>query len=98
MLRRPGMPAFSRQKPLPWAPQRRADVMLVGSPVIVEADGRSWHTRVADFATDRRRDNVATRHGFDTLRYTYAELMTDPGGVSAEIAAVHGRYQPSSFR
>lgn len=98
MLGGPGMPAFRCQQPLPWAPDRRADAMLVGSPVIVEADGRSWHTRTADFATDRRRDNDATVHGFDTLRYTYAEITTDPRRVGAEIAAVHRRYQPNSSR
>jgi very-short-patch-repair endonuclease len=42
--------------------------------LIVEADGRCWHTRIDDFERDRWRDNVATTHGYDVLRFTYRQL------------------------
>jgi very-short-patch-repair endonuclease len=42
--------------------------------LIVEADGRRWHTRVADFDRDRWRDNEATANGYRTLRFTWVHL------------------------
>ena len=39
--------------------------------LIIEADGRRWHTREADFERDRVRDNLATSHGIAVLRFTY---------------------------
>lgn len=33
----------------------------------IEADGRRWHTRKADFERDRRRDNAAAAHGLVVL-------------------------------
>jgi very-short-patch-repair endonuclease len=97
VLGRPGMPAYRRQAPLPWAPERRADAVLVDAPVLIEADGRRWHSRRADFERDRRRDNLAVRHGFHTLRYTYSELTEGPDAVAAEVREVHDRLvRPSS--
>jgi very-short-patch-repair endonuclease len=98
ILGRPGMPPYRRQQPLPWAPEQRADAMLSTAPVIVEADGRRWHTRIADLARDLRRDRLATSHGHATLRYTYAELTADADGVAAEIRVVHDRLRVGTCR
>ena len=82
VLDRPGMPAYLRQVRLPWAPGERVDALLCCSPTIIEADGRRWHTRVADFDRDRRRDRVASAHGHQTLRITHGELLSDPDAVA----------------
>lgn len=59
------------------------DAALPDAKLIVEADGRRWHTRVADFARDRDRDNQATRVGWDTLRFPWEELV----GAAEDAAA-----------
>jgi very-short-patch-repair endonuclease len=43
--------------------------------VIVEADGRTWHTRLEDFERDRQRDAEAAAAGFQTLRFTYHQVL-----------------------
>ena len=47
--------------------------------LIVEGDGRRWHTRKADYERDRLRDNEATAHGYAVLRFTYEMLRHSPG-------------------
>jgi len=46
--------------------------------LIIEADGRRWHTRKSDFERDRIRDNLATSHGIAVLRFTYRMLVGAP--------------------
>ncbi len=81
VLDRPGMPRYKSQAPLPWAPDKRVDAMLLDAPVIIEGDGRRWHSRVEDFERDRERDRAAALHGYLTLRYTWTELRQYPDGV-----------------
>jgi very-short-patch-repair endonuclease len=90
VLDRPTMPRYRRQASLEWAPDQRVDALLVDVPVIVEADGRRWHTRVQDFARDRERDRVAALHGYRTLRYTWADLRERADEVERELRAVAG--------
>ena len=54
------------------------DVYIPVWRLIIEADGRRWHTRVADFERDRRRDNHATANGYAVLRFTYRMLRDSP--------------------
>ncbi|MGZ4692450.1 MAG: type IV toxin-antitoxin system AbiEi family antitoxin domain-containing protein [Acidimicrobiales bacterium] len=93
ILDRPELPPYVRQPRLPWAPDRRADAGLVGAPVLLEADGRPWHTRVADFQRDRVRDRVASAHGFATLRFTHADLSRPADVTAAEILAVFRSFE-----
>jgi very-short-patch-repair endonuclease len=60
----------------PWWPngEGRVDAFCAPCRLIVEADGRRWHTREADFVRDRRRDNLAVAHGHAVLRFTYVDL------------------------
>jgi hypothetical protein len=53
---------------------RRVDALLPEWRLIVEADGRRWHTRVRDFEYDRWRDNEAAIHGHSVLRFTWHRL------------------------
>ncbi len=64
----------------------RVDALLVDAPVIIESDGRRWHTRVADFERDRQRDRAAASHGYVTMRFTYDELRCDPDRVALRSA------------
>jgi hypothetical protein len=60
----------------PWVEpdSQRVDVLIPRWRLIVEGDGRSWHTRVADFERDRERDAVALANGYATLRLTWHQL------------------------
>lgn len=73
-----GLPPWTRQALLPgWdRGEARVDVLIEEWRLIIEADGRRWHTRVADFERDRWRDNVATTHGYDVLRFTHHQLTS----------------------
>jgi very-short-patch-repair endonuclease len=94
VLDRPGMPRYQAQAALPWAPDKRVDAMLLEAPVIVEGDGRRWHTRVADFERDRERDRAAALHGYRTLRYTWNDLRRESDRVASEIRVV-GTFEPA---
>ena len=77
MLERLGdAPRIFRQASLPWrsAQPGRVDVLLPDHRLIIEADGRRWHTRVADFDRDRWRDNQAAAHAHRVLRFTWVHL------------------------
>jgi very-short-patch-repair endonuclease len=79
-LSAPGLPEFAYEHELPWWPpgQGRVDAYQPDAQLIIEADGRAWHTRERDFALDRRRDNLATANGHATLRFTFVDLDVYP--------------------
>jgi len=60
----------------PWVEpgRQRVDALIPDWTLIVEADGRAWHTRLADFERDRERDALALAHGYGTLRLTWYQL------------------------
>ena len=81
-----GLPEPVRQHPLPSRlGPGRVDVAYPHVRLLIEADSRRWHTRVADFETDRQRDNEATVLGWHILRYTFARLTKDRDGVVREV-------------
>lgn len=84
------LPSYERQPALPWRPDapQRADSLITGWRLFVEADGRAWHSRVADFERDRRRDRDALAHGYEVARYTYDELVVDPRSVLDDLLRI----------
>jgi hypothetical protein len=75
-----GLPEPEVEVHFPWRTEResRADALYRVKRIILEADGRRWHTRVDQMAEDRRRDNVAQNHGHRVYRFVYPELRYDP--------------------
>jgi hypothetical protein len=53
--------------------------------MILEADGRRWHQRIADLKRDRARDNEAARAGWLTMRFMWEELRNDPADVGRAV-------------
>jgi very-short-patch-repair endonuclease len=79
LLSDPRIPSATRQLPFDFERVRMTvDVYIHRWRLIVEADGRRWHTRVADFERDRRRDNEAVAHGYAVLRFTHRMLTREP--------------------
>lgn len=66
---------------------RYRDADYVGQGVVVELDGRSAHPATQAFR-DRARDNAVAAAGGVPLRYGWPEVVGDPCGVAAEVAAV----------
>lgn len=76
VLRAGGLPEPQRQARLPWradAPAR-VDFLYPRQRVIIEVDGRRWHTRMDEMATDRRRDREAQNHGYRVYRFVFEEI------------------------
>jgi very-short-patch-repair endonuclease len=76
-----------RQVRLRWrdaAPQR-VDFVDRRRRLIIEVDGRRWHTRVRDFDRDLWRTNQAIAHGYRVLRFTWVHLVESPDEVVAMI-------------
>jgi len=63
----------------------RVDVYIANWKLVIEADGRNWHARMADFEEDRRRDNELATRGIQVIRLTYRMLKSDPEGCLETI-------------
>jgi very-short-patch-repair endonuclease len=53
--------------------------------VAIEIDGWAWHSDVARFRRDRRRQNAIVLAGWTILRFTWHDLTERPAAVIAEI-------------
>lgn len=82
-----GLPRPVPQLPHPGRHPARGcvDFAYPDERLILEADGRRWHQRIADVKRDRARDNEAARAGWLTLRFMWEELEGDPGDVGRAI-------------
>src|SRR4029450_10710551 len=85
-----GLPDPQRQRALPGvgALPGLVDAASPDCRLILEADGRRWHTRVADLRRDHERDAEAARAGWQTLRFLYEQVVHHPADVCAVVADV----------
>ena len=83
VLADPRVPTLDLQVRLPWWSERphRIDAFIQPWSLIIEGDGRTYHTKRADFESDRQRDNIAVANGYRVLRFTYRMLVDDPADV-----------------
>lgn len=80
LLDDPRIPEYTRQMPMPYRRiNATVDAFIASWGLIVEGDGRRWHTRRADYERDRLRDNEAAAHGYVVLRFTWDMLRHRPG-------------------
>jgi very-short-patch-repair endonuclease len=79
ILHDPRMPRWTREYEfsLDGVPAR-VDFYVPAAHVVIEADGRNWHTRWKNFESDRRRDNALAARGIQVLRFTYEMLTSEP--------------------
>jgi very-short-patch-repair endonuclease len=82
-----------RQHPLPSSHPRHGvvDGAVIESRLLLEADGRSWHSREREMARDRQRDREAARAGWQTLRFVHDDLVHDLHGCADDIRETHTR-------
>ena len=88
LLNEGGLPMPTLQMPLPWrSPTKgRVDFAYEDARVIIECDGRRWHTTMEAFESDRRRDNLAQLNGWRVLRFTWNDLNERPARVLYQIS------------
>lgn len=67
------------------------DLVDTRARVIVEIDGREFHTDPATFNNDRRRQNALVLDGWMVLRYSAATAMAHLDAVADEIITVARR-------
>ncbi|WP_306436959.1 endonuclease domain-containing protein [Rhodococcus sp. 06-235-1A] len=71
------------------------DLVDFSARVIVEIDGREFHTDPATFDNDRRRQNELVLDGWLVLRYSAATALADLDRVVDEIITVVRRRRKS---
>ncbi len=96
LLEHDELPSYSRQLPITY-PRLDAtvDAFIPQWRLIVEADGRRWHTRRDDFERDRARDNAATAAGLRVVRFTFGMIKSDPEGCVTTLTDA-GRWRTES--
>jgi len=77
-----GTPVSQFAHPGRRLPNGCVDAAYVDAKLIVELDGRAWHTRIADIKRDSERDAEAARHGWQTLRLLWEHVHDDPDGTA----------------
>jgi very-short-patch-repair endonuclease len=55
----------------------RVDIRVVGTRVVIEVDGRTYHEDPAAFEEDRRRDAELVARGYIVVRLSYRRVMDD---------------------
>ncbi len=65
--------------------------LVVGDRLVVEADGREWHTTTEAYLEDRRRDLELTAFGYAVLRLSYLQVMERWDAVIDVIRALVAR-------
>jgi len=86
-----GLPEPSHEYPLPGRGARTGfvDRCWAGCRLILEADGRAWHSRRSEMLADADRSLQAQEVGFQTTRLLWEHLSSDPVGTARSLAAVH---------
>lgn len=91
LLARSGLPAPRHEMPLPgeWGGASRVDRAWPEVRLILEIDGRTWHSREQAMAKDRERDRAAGRAGWFTARVLGEEVRDHPELVVADLVELH---------
>lgn len=66
-------------------------VDLIVGDVVIELDGREYHSNAVAFADDRRRDRELQARGYRVLRFTYDDVVLCPGTVARCVAQLLGQ-------
>jgi very-short-patch-repair endonuclease len=72
-----------------WA--YKADFLWRAERLVVETDGRAFHTSRRAFEHDRLRDQRLTLAGYTVVRFTWRQLTADPAGVVGTLEALLAR-------
>lgn len=93
LLSAAGLPRPELQMALPWRTvvDGRVDAAYRQHRLIIECDGRRWHTLADSFERDRRRDNLAQLAGWRVLRFTWTDVTSRPNETIRQIRSACAR-------
>jgi hypothetical protein len=74
-------PEPHRQYQPSWEPRRRVDFARPEDRLLIELDGRLWHTSASDRERDRAKDERAAAQGWRTERITWIDIHDTPARV-----------------
>jgi very-short-patch-repair endonuclease len=81
-----GLPRPTKQQRLKCAGRGvRLDFVYPAQKVVIEADGRAWHTGAAQFERDKARDNALAIDGYLVLHWTWAAVRDRPRELAAQL-------------
>lgn len=91
VVRLAGLPTGHAQgrHPAPFRAHQYVDRAWPDARLMVEADGRRWHDRLAAAARDARRDREAAAEGWMTVRFRYDDLVGNPETAAVELTGIH---------
>lgn len=89
LLDRSDLPSPTLQMALTWrtAVAGRVDVAYPDERILIECDGRRWHTLAESFERDRRRVNLAQIEGWTVLRFTWDDVVEHPARTLSMVRA-----------
>lgn len=92
-IRLAGLPAPIHEHPLPGARDRPGFVDRCWPEVrlIVEADGRRWHTRRQQISIDHDRRTDAQTVGFQTTAFLWEHLRSDLRGAAERLRKIYAQ-------
>lgn len=67
--------------------------LVIGDRLVLELDGREWHSSFEAFAEDRRRDLILHERDYLVVRLTYAQVMFEWPRVEAMIRSLVSRHK-----
>lgn len=94
LLKQAGLRPPTLQLGLPWrtAASGRVDLAYPIARLIIELDGRQWHSTAESFQRDRQRDNLAQLDGWMVLRFTWDDVNRRPTETVGQVRmALHSR-------
>lgn len=65
--------------------------LLIGTALVIEVDGKKYHTDEGQFEKDRRRDARLSARGYRVLRFSYRQVFERWSEVRAAILAAIAR-------
>lgn len=93
VVRLSGLPTPVHEYPLPGRGDTTGfvDRCWPEARMIVEADGRKWHTRRAQILRDSTRTLAAQAAGYETTRLLWEHLAHDPDTTAEQLQTIHAR-------
>lgn len=77
-----------------------SDCLHPNLKLVIEVDGRAWHSTADRFQRDRTRQNTLVLAGYTVLRFTWHDLTNRPGYVTdtirAEVARLEAHHRDSA--
>ncbi|QJU53542.1 DUF559 domain-containing protein [Herbiconiux sp. KACC 21604] len=65
--------------------------LVVGERLVIETDGRAWHSDRESFANDKRRDVALAERGYLVLRLSYHQVLFESEYVLRVVRGIVAR-------